>query len=433
MSSTTSDPVIIIGGGISGLCLAQGLKKLNIPFKVFERDAEVAARAQGYRVRLVDGCRVIDEVVPAEIAALFHATTAIFEYGLHSYDAITGEVRPFVETQEGAGEQVPAGIRRFVAQADDDSNPPAAASVDRRVLRDVLMTGIGDHVVFGKVYNHFEVGPGGADCVTAYFTDGSAERGRLLVGADGKRSAVRQQHVPDHVLLDTGLGGFNGKTPLTAELRQIFEQNTDLKGLVLVSDTQTMATPLDLLMEEMVWSPETRDKHAVVQVPNDYIYWVLLSERQSMPFTEEELTGRLRHGDAAVQATVELTKSWTPELRKIIAGQAPQETSYISVHSASPSMKTWKPSRYVTLIGDAIHGMPPFAGQGANTALRGVQMLYHVIEQHGVAGLTEGMIGRFEAELRALAVENIEQSFESARVAFRLKSPKEYKPSKARY
>ncbi|KAK7958094.1 hypothetical protein PG996_010464 [Apiospora saccharicola] len=432
MSSTISEPILIIGGGISGLCLAQGLKKLNIPFKVFERDAEVAARAQGYRIRLIDGCRVIDEVVPAEIAALFHATTAIFEYGLHSYDAITGEVRPFVETQEGA-EQVPAGIRRFVAQTDGDRNPPAAASVDRRVLRDVLMTGIADHVVFGKAYSHFEVGPGGADCVTAYFTDGSSERGRLLVGADGKRSAVRKQYLPDHVLLDTGLGGFYGKTPLTAELRRIFEQNTDLKGLVVVSDTQTLTTPLDLLMEEMVWSPETRDKDAVVQVPDDYIYWVLLSERASMPFSEEELTGHLRHGDAAVQATVELTKSWTPALRKIIAGQAPQETSYISVHSASPRMKAWKPSRYVILVGDAIHGMPPFAAQGANTALRGVQMLYRVIEQHGVAGLTEDMIGRFEAELRALAVENIEQSFESARAAFRLKSPKEYEPSKARY
>lgn len=421
MSSAPCDPVLIIGAGISGLCLAQGLKKLKIPFKVFERDAEVATRAQGYRVRLLEGCRVIDEVVPAEISTLFHATTAIYEFGVHKYDAITGEVGSFFSPQ-GGGDQAPAGIRPHVRKPDDDgSSPHAAATVDRRVLRDVLMTGIDDYVVFGKAYSHFEV-EHGADCVTAHFTDGWSERGRLLVGADGKRSAVRKEHVPNHILLDTGLGGFYGKTPLTTELRAIFEQNVDFKGLVVVSDTQTLATPLDLLLEEMVWTPEARSKDAAIQVPSDYIYWVLLSERASMPFSEEELAGRLRRGDAAVQATVELTKDWTPALRRIIAGQTPQETSYISVHSASPDLTAWEPSRYVTLIGDAVHGMPPFAAQGANTALRGVQLLYQAIAQHGVEGLSEDIIGRFEAELRALAVEKIEQSFESGRVAFRLKS-----------
>ncbi|KAK7926955.1 cercosporin toxin biosynthesis protein [Apiospora marii] len=431
MASASSDPVLIIGAGISGLCLAQGLKKLNVPFKVFERDAEVAARAQGYRVRLLDGCQVIDQVVPAEISELFHATTAVYHFGMHNCDAITGEVQPFFDQQDGS-QIVPAGIRPHVTRLDSDGgNPHAAASVDRHVLRDVLLTGISEHVVFGKAYSHFEIGHDAA-CVTAYFADGSTERGRLLVGADGKWSAVRRQHVPNHVLLDTGLGAFYGKTPLTAELRAIFERDTDLKGLVVVSDAQTLATPLDLLMEEMVWSPEADSTNAVVQVPKDYIYWVLLSERASLPFTEEELTGRLRHGDAAAQATLELTKRWTPELRKIFAGQAPQDTSYISVHSASPDMEAWKPSRYVTLVGDAVHGMPPFAAQGANTALRGVQLLYQAIEQHGVEGLTENIIGQFEAELRVMGVEKIEQSFESGRVAFRLKSP-EYQPLKARY
>lgn len=430
MSSVPCDTVLIIGAGISGLCLAQGLKKLNVPFKVFERDAEVAARTQGYRVRLLDGCQVIDEVVPAEVSELFHATTAIYEFGIHHCDAITGEVRPFFDSEGGS--QAPVGIRAHVTRPDDGGNSHAAATVDRRVLQDVLITGIGEHVVFGKAYSHFEV-DSHAGCVTAYFTDGTSERGRLLVGADGKRSAVRRQHVPSHVLIDTGLGGFYGKTPVTAELRAMFERDTDLKGLVVVSDTQTLATPLNMLLEEMVWSPDSRSTDAVLQVPNDYIYWVLLSEQASMPFAEGELTGRLQRGDAAVQATLHLTRCWTPELRRIIAGQTPEDTSYISVHSASPDMEAWKPSRYVTMLGDAVHGMPPFAAQGANTALHGVQLLYQAIERHGVEGLTENIIGRFEAELRATGVEKIEQSFESGRVAFRLKSLEDYQSLKARH
>src|SRR4051812_14767058 len=44
--------VIIIGGGISGLVLAQGFLKNGIPFRVFERDVTSNYRAQGYRVKI---------------------------------------------------------------------------------------------------------------------------------------------------------------------------------------------------------------------------------------------------------------------------------------------------------------------------------------------------------------------------------------------
>lgn len=42
--------VIIVGGGIGGLALAQGLKKNGISFAVFEKDMSRADRIQGYRI-----------------------------------------------------------------------------------------------------------------------------------------------------------------------------------------------------------------------------------------------------------------------------------------------------------------------------------------------------------------------------------------------
>src|ERR1700742_197055 len=42
--------IVIIGGGIGGLCLAQGLKKAGMSVAVYERERTIADRLQGYRV-----------------------------------------------------------------------------------------------------------------------------------------------------------------------------------------------------------------------------------------------------------------------------------------------------------------------------------------------------------------------------------------------
>lgn len=53
MAQQNSDMhVLIIGAGIGGLTLAQGLRKQGISFEIFERDASAEARGQGYAVGL---------------------------------------------------------------------------------------------------------------------------------------------------------------------------------------------------------------------------------------------------------------------------------------------------------------------------------------------------------------------------------------------
>ncbi len=49
MASTSRKPILICGGGLASLLLAQLLLQAGIPFLVFERDAGVSFRAQGYR------------------------------------------------------------------------------------------------------------------------------------------------------------------------------------------------------------------------------------------------------------------------------------------------------------------------------------------------------------------------------------------------
>src|SRR5882757_5449396 len=54
--------VLIIGGGIGGLCLAHGLREAGIDVAVYERTAAGADWLQGYRIHLnPDGCRALHD------------------------------------------------------------------------------------------------------------------------------------------------------------------------------------------------------------------------------------------------------------------------------------------------------------------------------------------------------------------------------------
>jgi len=88
--ATVSSRVLIIGAGLGGLALAQGLKKAQIPFHVFERDASSAFRAQGYRIRIIDGAAALKRNLTPELWDLFVYTCALFKQGVTLVNALDG-------------------------------------------------------------------------------------------------------------------------------------------------------------------------------------------------------------------------------------------------------------------------------------------------------------------------------------------------------
>lgn len=54
MASNTAKTlhVLILGGGLGGLTLAQALRKKGIAFEIFERDSDRNARPQGWGITL---------------------------------------------------------------------------------------------------------------------------------------------------------------------------------------------------------------------------------------------------------------------------------------------------------------------------------------------------------------------------------------------
>src|SRR5215470_10864910 len=68
--------VVIAGGGIGGLCLAQGLTRSGIGAAVYERDSRADSRPQGYRISLKEtGVSALRDCLPPHLFELAAATS----------------------------------------------------------------------------------------------------------------------------------------------------------------------------------------------------------------------------------------------------------------------------------------------------------------------------------------------------------------------
>lgn len=61
-------PILIVGAGISGLLLAQRLRQEAIPFRVFERDADLSTRGAGWGLTLHWSLPALRSLLPDHLA-----------------------------------------------------------------------------------------------------------------------------------------------------------------------------------------------------------------------------------------------------------------------------------------------------------------------------------------------------------------------------
>jgi len=92
----------------------------------------------------------------------------------------------------------------------------------------------------GKELRRVEQG----DRVVAYFADGSAEEGDLLVGADGIRSTVRQQYLPEVVPLYAGYTAWRGLVNEAAFPPALHEELFEHFSFCLPDNEQMLGYPV---------------------------------------------------------------------------------------------------------------------------------------------------------------------------------------------
>ena len=348
--------VIVIGGGLGGLCLAQALHQAGVDVVVYERDASSVCRGQGYRVHIDSrGEQALQECLLPQLYELFKATRG------QSSQQFTGFTVDGGELKETHMWPFPKGDSELLIRA--------GSAVDRVTLRQILLAGLEDVVHFSKEFAHYEKLADGRVC--AYFTDGTSAIGDVLVAADGVGSRIRQQFLPHARLIDLGLRLLGGKTILTDEIIPLLPAQL-YKGFAAVSG------PNYNMMLGLVRFRQKPDEAATQFWPslefhqtNDYIMWGLFARWEQFPVQDEELQAMDSIG--LQQMAVELTKNWHPTLYTLTQQASPEESFILTMRSSVP-IEHWATSN-VTLLGDAIHAMSPARGSGANTALRDASLL----------------------------------------------------------
>ena len=395
--------VIIIGAGLGGLTLAQGLKNSGVSFSIFERDESAAYRPQGYRLRINgDGSSSLRRTLSSDVWELFEKTAAKTELGFTSIDPISGEI---ISRKPGLGPP------RLGVPAEDSSG---VYTCDRATLRAVLMTGLSKDLHFGKTFSSYTSLPDGQ--IEVHFTNGSTVVGSLLVGADGVSSRVRQQFLSSYKMVDTQGRVIYGKTLISPELVNYFRQ----QGLEFIT-TAIDSRPMTLFLEPVRFDRDPASVCADMPSVQDYVYWVLIGHVILFPVNDEQLVKLSK--DQIKELIHDMTAEWSPKLKPLFKLQNPAETSVLRVISALPDPFAW-PTGNVTLIGDAVHAMPPTGGQGANVALRDAAELSKVI------ATAIGSLASFEEDMRSRGSQAIRWSYIPAKRFYNQAPFEECKPIK---
>jgi 2-polyprenyl-6-methoxyphenol hydroxylase-like FAD-dependent oxidoreductase len=371
----TQKPVLISGAGLASLLLARSLLRSHIPFQVFERDASIKFRGQGYRLRLSsEGLDAIESVLdPQAFQRFYDRCGKTGGSGFAGFDAVTGEL---VEENK-MGENLGSREGKIVGIARGD-------------MRSLFMEGCQEFVHFNKHVKGYELTDDG---VRAIFADGTKSvEGSLLVGGEGIRSSVAKQVSGGRLkVYDTGARGIHGQAPTTA-----------FKGLGegvfrLVDDTKpegrlsliTNVRPNDMDDPNVEFGWTLAGVPGVIKAPNDD-YTII--------------------GKTAAEIAKSLTATWHPRFQPLFDNLVESEAAFWKITCSTPSgVPEWPNEPRVTVIGDAAHSMTPAGGIGANTAVRDSALLGRLLREAG--GNKDGVTAAYERGMRVYASEAVAQSY----------------------
>jgi 2-polyprenyl-6-methoxyphenol hydroxylase-like FAD-dependent oxidoreductase len=359
--------VAIIGGGPGGLTLAILLQLQNVKVKVYERDLNAAARVQGSPLDLHD---------ESGLAAIRKA---------HLLEEFKNNFMP------GADKMLIVNERAEIFFSDHDTNRNedfdyeySRPEIDRGVLRKILLESLQPETVVWDC--HFISMEKQNEGWLLHFKNGSSTYADIVIGSDGANSKIR---------------------PYITEIKPFYSGITMLEGNIYQSKKTT---------------PHIDS---------------LLNGGKIMAFgnTKNVLLGQKGGGDLGFYASFKADENWatnnglnysdTTQMLEWFKKEYPEWSSiwYELFNNAAvpfiprpiycmPLDQTWKALPNLTLIGDAAHVIPPFAGEGANMAMLDALELSEYLTSDNYNTVQEA-ISSYERNMRKRAAKAAHESLEN--------------------
>lgn len=331
---------IIIGAGIGGLAAAIGLRRAGIEVAVYEQAGRLGE-------------------VGAGITLWPNAIKALRQLGL-------GQAIRAIGVLEGQGGIRTSGGRLLASGAARDLEREFGAptlAMHRAELHATLLGALGaGHVRLGARCLGFEQD---AQCVSARFADGSSATADLLVGADGLRSAVREQ--------------LHGPQPPR------YAGYTAWRAVVPFDHAR--------LLPGESWG--TGARFGQVPLSDGRVYW--FATRNTRPGQHSP--------DGELAELLRLFGGWHAPIPALIAATPAGDILRHDLFDRPP-LRSWGAGR-VTLLGDAAHPMTPNLGQGACQAIEDAVAL---MKRLAVGGDPSAALRAYEADRQPRTAQIMRQS-----------------------
>ncbi|WWC61707.1 uncharacterized protein I303_104292 [Kwoniella dejecticola CBS 10117] len=335
MSST--QPVVIIGAGPSGLLLAKYLEQNQIPVVVYEGDPHANHRPQGGTLDLHEDTGLL---ALKETHLLEEASTMM---------RIEGEAMKVVDKSGKVwlDENVP---EESEASADTKNVPVGEIrgrpEIDRTDLRNLLIKSLSPSTIKWdhRITSVTALSPSSYQIT---FVDKPTITTPYLVGADGTFSLVRpllHDLKPDY----SGISMYELEI-LPSNLTPALEQYIGKGALIVLDDGKALMPQMN--------SGRKCKIYLALKVPFDW------QKENPLPDTNKR------------EWLVNLFNGWLPQAKEIIMASQEDSIGQRKIYQFDPEL-TWDTDKTgVTIMGDAAHAMSPFAGEGVNQALADALLL----------------------------------------------------------